>query len=116
MKCKIQNNGNTPVKNKYEKNTSNYTVYCALFLQIFFRVCLNPNTNPELSLKQDKRARDPNTTPQHETEHIYKRARSSRALSRKQEKKGVSGLCHKIMNKLDWSDRTLTEGAWFIVY
>ncbi len=32
----------------------------------------------------------------------------SRALTRKQDKKGVSRLCHKTMNKLDRSDRILT--------
>ncbi len=34
MKCKIQNTGKTPVKNKYGKNPSNDAVYRALFLQI----------------------------------------------------------------------------------
>ncbi len=37
MKCKIQNTGKTPVKSKYRKIPSNDTVYCALFLQIFFK-------------------------------------------------------------------------------
>ncbi len=31
-----------------------------------------------------------------------------RESTRKQDKKGVLGLCHKTMNKLDWKDRTLT--------
>ncbi len=39
MKCEIQNTGKTPVKNEYGKSASNYTVYCALFLQIFLE-CL----------------------------------------------------------------------------
>ncbi len=42
---------------------------------------------------------DPNTTLQHETEHVDKRAVRlehtwGRALTRKQDKKGVSGLCN----------------------
>ncbi len=48
----------------------------------------------------------------HETEHVDKRARGSStleaALTSKQDKKGVSEFCHKSMNKLDRSDRTLT--------
>ncbi len=38
MKCKIQNTGKTPVKNKYGKIPSNDAVYRALFLQIFFPI------------------------------------------------------------------------------
>ncbi len=36
-------------------------------------------------------------------------------LTRKQDKKEVSGLCHKTMNKLDRSDRTLTV-AGLVLY
>ncbi len=57
--------------------------------------------------------RDPNTTLQHETRHADERARDSSTLeaARSHENAdmtGVSGLCHKTMNKLDRSDRTLT--------
>lgn len=39
MRCKIQNTGKIPVKNKYGKIPyKKYTVYCGPFLQIFFRV------------------------------------------------------------------------------
>ncbi len=39
MQCKIQNTGKTPVKNKSGKIPSNYTVYCAVFVQISFLEC-----------------------------------------------------------------------------
>ncbi len=42
------------------------------------RECPNPDTKPELGLKQDKSAR--NTTLQHETEHIDKRVHGSSTL------------------------------------
>ncbi len=38
MKCEIKSTGKTPVKNEYRKIPANYTVYCALFLQICFRL------------------------------------------------------------------------------
>ncbi len=56
--------------------------------------------------------RDPNTTLQHETRHTDKRSRSSSTLetacSPENKTRRVSELCHKTMNKLDRSDRTLT--------
>ncbi len=43
---------------------------------------------------------------QHKTEHVGQESTllehtRSRVFARKQNKKGVSGLCHKTMNKLD---------------
>ncbi len=54
---------------------------------------------------------------QHETcrqESVRLEHTLSRALTRKQDKKGVSGLCHKTMNKLDRGDRTQTACAMYI--
>ncbi len=61
--------------------------------------CPNPDTKPELGLKQDKSAGI--QTPRSNMKQSMKQ-------ERKQDKKGVSGLCHKTMNKLDRRDWTLT--------
>ncbi len=62
---------------------------------------LRRETRTEPETRQE--CRNSNTMFQHEKEH-----KDKRALTRKQDKKKVSGVCHKTINKLDRSDRTLT--------
>jgi len=66
------------------------------------RECPNPNTKPELGLKQDKSAgiRTPCSN--------MKQSTLEPGTHQKTRQERVSWLCHKTMNKLDRSDSTLT--------
>lgn len=77
------------------------------------RECPIPDTKTRTEPEQDRsaRIRTPRSKRKQSTqtrESAQLEHTRTRALTRKQDKRGVSELCHKTTNKLDRSDRTLT--------
>ncbi len=81
------------------------------------RQCLKPDT--KLKLKTwvpGSEHHAPTRNKARRRESTWLERAGSRTLTWKQDKRGVSGLCHKTTNKLDRSDRTLTNWVYSMHY